>query len=221
MRNVIAARPIQITCIGIGITGMIACGDDDRLRAEDVVLADPGLQSCFDDQLRGPLGAVYADEIEFIRCNFAGIVSLEGIEVFTGLEELDLTFNDGLTYIEPVLSLPSLTVLDVSECGLGPESTEVLSRITMPLDLYINGSNLGDISAYANAVNLTSMYAIASNITSGIAELTTLTNATRLAFNSNPQSPCEDLEILRDSLPDPDVILPREEDIIPGIDCSP
>ncbi len=200
---------------------MIACGDDDRLRSEDVVLADPGLQSCFDDQLRGPLGAVYADEIEFIRCNFAGIVSLEGIEVFTGLEELDLTFNDGLTYIEPVLSLPSVTVIDLANCGLGPESTEVLSRLTAPVDLYIRGNNLGDISAYADATNLTALYASGSNISAGIAELATLTNATRLSLGANPQSPCEDLEILRSSLPEPDVVFPRVEDVMPGVDCAP
>ncbi len=184
------------------------------------MLVDPGLQQCFDNQLGTPLGPPYADQVELIRCNFLGVKTLEGIEVFTGLLQLDLAFNDGISNIEPVLSLPVLNRLGLSDCGLGPDSTEILSKLTTPIELFIDGNNLGDISVFSRTTNLTALHAAQSNITAGIAELTTLTNATTLDFRNNPQSPCDDLRTLHATF-EPDVVLPFAEDVRSSIDCAP
>ncbi len=213
-------RYIKIPVAAIILT-CLAVGCDDRLRSEDVTFADPALQQCFDDQLRTDFGRPYADEIEIIRCNFSEIVSLEGIDVLSGLIELDLRESPQLTMIEPILSLPALNWLDLANCDLGPDSTDVLSRLTAPVRLNVSGNDLGDISAYAEATSLTGLIAERSNITKGVAELVTLINATTLSLYGNPASPCADLEFLRANIPDGTAVFPLVSEVQPEIDCAP
>ncbi len=201
--------------------GLGAGCDDDRLRSEDVNFPDPALQACFEEILTTPSGKPYADEIELIRCNFSAIVSLEGIEVFSGLKELDLRESPQLAIIDPILSLPEITRVDLADCDLGPDSTSVLSKLETPVRLNISRNQLGDISAYANATSLTGLIAVASNITNGVAELVTLTNAEVLSFTGNPGSPCADLEFLRANLPESTRVSPPADEAEPGIDCAP
>ncbi len=207
--------------VAVVIIMNIVIGCDDRLRSEDVTFADPALQECFDDQLRTDFGRPYADEIEIIRCNFSEIVSLEGIEVLSGLKQIELRYSPRLAVIEPVLSLPALNWLDLSDCGLGSDSTTVLSMLSTPVRLDISGNDLGDVSPYAQTTSLTGLVAEASNITKGIADLITLTNATVLSFDGNPASPCTDLEFLRVNTPESVMVLPLAADVEPGNDCAP
>ncbi len=221
MRNVIAARTIHIVCLGVAVTGMNACSDDNRLRSEDVTFPDPALQACFEEILTTPSGKPYADEIELLRCNFSNIVSLEGIEVLSGLTELNLAESSQLEDLEPILSLSSLSWLDLADCSLEPDSTIVLSQLKTPVRLNISGNNLEDISAYAAATSLVGLIAIDSNVTTGVAELITLTNAEVLSFGGNPGSPCVDLEFLRERMPESTRVAPSVTDVEPGVDCAP
>ena len=199
----------------------LAIGCDDRLRSEDVTFTDPALQECFDNQLRTDFGRPYADEIEIVRCNFSEIVSLEGIEVLSGLKQIELRYSPRLAVIDPVLSLPSLNWLDLADCELGPSSTEVLSMLQTPVRLNISGNDLGDISAYAEATSLTGLIAERSNITQGIAALVALTNANILSLYGNPESPCEDLEFLRMNSSEATTVFPLTSEVQPEIDCAP
>ena len=205
-----------VVAIGLGV----GC-DDDRLRSEDVTFPDPALQACFEEILTTPSGKPYADEIELLRCTLSDIVSLEGIEVLSGLKEISLRENPRLATIEPVLSLSELTRLDLANCGLGPDSTVALSRLLTPIRLNISGNDLGDISAYAKTTSLIELIAERSNITTGVAELVTLTNATIVSLYGNPASPCADLEFLRTNSPEQTMIFPLESEVLPEIDCAP
>ncbi len=221
MFTVNTARKVAIPITIAAIIGSdIGCGDD-RLRSEDVSFPDPALQECFEEILTTPSGKPYADEIELLRCTFSDIVSLEGIDVLSGLKEVNLRESPNLNIIEPLLSLPALTRLDLSNCGLGPESTEVLSKLEVPVYLEISLNNLGDISAYSQITALTGLIAESSNITKGVAELIALTNAAILSLYGNPASPCVDLEYLRMNIPEAVSVFPSESDTQPGIDCAP
>ncbi len=221
MFTVNTARKVAIPITMAAIIGSdIGCGDD-RLRSEDVRFPDPALQACFEEILTTPSGKPYADEIELLRCTLSGIVSLEGIEVFTGLKELDLTASNQLSIITPVLSLQSLRRLNLADCGLGPESTDILAMLRASARLDISGNDLGDISAYSEATSLTGLIVERSNVTDGVAELVTLTNATELSFYGNPQSPCSDLEYLRANITETVLVYPLPLEVLPAIDCAP
>ncbi len=211
---------IRITIAAIiGLPG--GCGENDRLRSEDVIFPDPALQACFEEILTTPSGKPYADEIELLRCTFSDIISLEGIEVLSGLKEISLRESPRLSMIEPVLYLALLARLDLANCELGPDSTQVLSKLEAPVRLNLSGNNIGDVSSYAEATSLVGLIAIGSNVTQGIADLVTLTNASELSFDGNPESPCADLETLRTALARPDILTPRASEVRPGIDCAP
>ncbi|MCG8419823.1 MAG: hypothetical protein MJE77_17960 [Proteobacteria bacterium] len=199
---------------------LFVVGCADRILSKDVTFDDPGLQQCYEDALRGPSGKPYADEIQVLHCFEYGIVDLAGIEVLSGLKELTLRGNVGITNIEPVLSLRSLVWLDLPDCALQPDSTAILSRLRTPVRLNVSGNNLGDISAYSQTTSLTALIVDESNITNGVADLVTLTNATALSFALNPRSPCSDLEILRMSMAESTIVLPIPAELEPGVDCA-
>ena len=210
-----AIRTTVIVLVGLAV----GC-TDDRMLSEEVSFTDPGLQQCYEETLRSPFGKPYVDEIQEMHCIDMDIKNLHGIEALFALEVLILGGNPELSTPEPVVSLPSLRWLELWECQLGPKSTAVLATLQTPVRLNISRNNLGDISAYSKATSLIGLVAVESNITSGVATLVTLTNATVLAFSGNPESPCEDLDFLRANMPASTVVSPLASRVRPGVDCS-
>ncbi|MGD9983297.1 MAG: leucine-rich repeat domain-containing protein [Porticoccaceae bacterium] len=76
-------------------------------RIDDVALRDCVAQTIRDNQITA------GRELTRLVCTHAGIVDLTGIEIFGSLEILNLADNR-ITNVEPLLSLPSLTQLDLS-----------------------------------------------------------------------------------------------------------
>ncbi|MCG8422119.1 MAG: hypothetical protein MJE77_29705 [Proteobacteria bacterium] len=211
-----AIRPAAIVLVGLAI----GCADD-RMLSQDVSFTDPGLQQCYEETLRSPLGKPFVDEIREMHCFDMDVQSLDGIEALFALEVLILAENPELSTTSPVLSLPVLRWLDLSDCQLGPDVSAILSTLQTPVRLNISGNNVGDISAYAETTSLIGLVAVRSNITSGVRALVTLTNATTLALGGNPDSPCEDLEFLRAKTPASTLVSPPASEVRPGIDCAP
>ena len=76
-------------------------------RIDDRALHDCVAQTVRDNKITaGP-------ELKRLLCAHAGIADLKGLEVFGALETLNLADNR-ITTVEPLLSLPSLTQLDLS-----------------------------------------------------------------------------------------------------------
>ena len=219
MRNITAARTIQITCIGIGVTGMIACGDDDRLRSEDVKFPDLALQQCFDEQQTTILGRPYADQISILRCSFTEISSLEGIDVLSSLVELDLRENPRLEISEVILELPMLEMIDLTNSNQDDSSVQVLSQLRTPVYLELSLNNLGDIGKLADNQNITGLIADAAGITGGVRELARLEKATVISLYGNPESSCIDLDYLRINASETTTVVPLPDETMPGTDC--
>ncbi len=77
----------------------------------DFVIADPGLSSCVKQTiLDGRIER--ADQLTALKCTYAGIERLEGLEVFSNLQQLDLRHNR-LKSLAPIKTLAALKQVDV------------------------------------------------------------------------------------------------------------
>lgn len=103
---------------------------------KDFKLADTALDTCVrqtiaDNKLTSP------EQLATLHCSHAGIKSLEGIQLFTALTNLNLS-NNQLISIAPLLSLTGLDTIDLSanpnlEChDIDRLATQTGARITLP-----------------------------------------------------------------------------------------
>jgi Leucine-rich repeat (LRR) protein len=76
-------------------------------RIEDPALRDCVAQTIYDNRITA------GSQLTRLVCTHAGIADLRGLEIFGALEILNLADNN-LTGVEPLLSLPSLTQLDLN-----------------------------------------------------------------------------------------------------------
>jgi hypothetical protein len=76
-------------------------------RINDTALRDCVAQTVRDNKI------IANHELTRLLCTHAGIRELKGLEIFGALETLNLADNS-ITNVEPLLSLPSLTQLDLS-----------------------------------------------------------------------------------------------------------
>lgn len=96
-------------CTGYGITVNEQSVYKPRpLLAVDQI-TDPNLASCV-EQTAADLQISRAEELIQLACTYGGIESLEGLELFTALERLDLSHN-ALARIEVLYKLPKLEYL--------------------------------------------------------------------------------------------------------------
>lgn len=104
----------------------------------DFELADPALQACV-EQAIADQKVTLAIELHTLNCSHAGISSLEGLERFTGLQQLKLSAND-IRNLAPLGKLSSLEALylDNNQVVDPVPLYELLSLAT--LDLSGNGS---------------------------------------------------------------------------------
>lgn len=83
----------------------------------NAVLMDPGLQACLDQALAGEEQTELA-AITLLACPGNGVETLAGIEVLTGLEQLELGDN-GITNLGPLIPLKNLRVLGLRNNAIG------------------------------------------------------------------------------------------------------
>lgn len=76
-------------------------------------IADSALEACVRQTIKDKR-ITAAKDLTVLACTSGGIVSLEGLEVFTELEQLNLARN-AITNVEPLARLPQLKRLDLSE----------------------------------------------------------------------------------------------------------
>lgn len=97
-----------------------ACGDLDfkvndrvvyspRPLLSDFELADAALQACVEQAVIDQK-VTLARELRSLNCSHAGITSLQGLEIFTGLQQLKLSANE-IRNLTPLVQLSSLEAL--------------------------------------------------------------------------------------------------------------
>jgi len=82
----------------------------------DFTTEDPRLRNCL-DQAIADQKVTSASDLRRLSCSHAGITSLNGIEAFVGLEELQLSYNK-LTQLKPLALLGQLKILLVDHNNL-------------------------------------------------------------------------------------------------------
>ncbi|BFM14986.1 hypothetical protein R50073_11690 [Maricurvus nonylphenolicus] len=113
----------------------------------DFSTADRQLKTCLDQAITDAQ-VTSAGDLKQLICTHAGLTSLEGLEIFTGLELLHLAHNK-LQSAEAIARLPQLQEVSLSDNQLQqiPEIL-LLEKLTM-LDLTENATlNCGDIAQF-------------------------------------------------------------------------
>ncbi len=199
-------------------TAIAACGDD-VVRVGDVMFPDPELQRCYEAE-----SFRYPDDwdVSVVPQMLCGdpaydIRDLSGIGVLSGLRGLTLLRQQNIDDYSPLLELPGLIELELRESRVENKDLNIISHLTRLEWLTLDDTSLGDISSIGNLQNLEYLSLTAAGITAGVDSLTSLTELMYGYFDVNPESPCVDLEVLRNSLPGAD-ISPNEP--IPGFSCS-
>lgn len=83
----------------------------------DFSLPDANLQACVDQHIKDQ-GITSAQQLQTLRCTFAGIQTIDGLALFTGLRQLDLSDNQ-LTEIGELARLSQLQVLNLANNQIG------------------------------------------------------------------------------------------------------
>ncbi len=197
-----------------------SCSDDAGpmgTPSEDVTFSDGGLQRCYERLSDTAEWREFAEEIEFLRCSGYAIEDLAGIEVLTGLEQLEIWFNPGLGDLSPLTQLSNIEILYLNECGLENEDIAPIAMLESLRQLQIFWNNLGDVSALARLTKLEDLALDASGVTGGIVALSALEEAKLITLAGNPALKCNDIEALQNALPDTE-ITPQE--LIAGDNCT-
>lgn len=111
---------IRTSALYIALLMLSACADyqftiNDRVVYspepvfKDYVIGDSALRDCISQHL-GEAGHTGAGQLLELNCSHAGITDLQGIEVFSGLQRLQLA-NNALTSVAPLATLAGLEIL--------------------------------------------------------------------------------------------------------------
>lgn len=110
------------------------------LVAEDWPLTDPALKSCVEKAARKQ-GWQRAEQVTELRCHSLDIASLQGLEIFSGLQTLSLHNND-ISEIN-VEAWPQLEVLNIAKNKLTRLELSNLSKLS---EVYIFGNQIERLS---------------------------------------------------------------------------
>jgi uncharacterized repeat protein (TIGR02543 family) len=123
------------------------------------------------------------------------------------LNFLSLSFN-AITDLSALGSLVNLTNLYLKNNQIIDASP--LSGLLTLIDLHLDGNQLTDVSAMANLTNLVALNLSNNQISTGVATLVALSNATSiyLSGEGNSEIPIADRQILEASLPDCELLWP-------------
>ncbi|MFA5495461.1 MAG: hypothetical protein WC247_11835 [Porticoccaceae bacterium] len=103
----------------------------------DFALADTGLQTCADQTIRDR-NITQPGELQLLNCSDGDIASLDGIEVFSQINTLNLA-NNQLTTIAPLLALPRLSAVNLEgnprlDCaGAATLAKQVAGQLILPV----------------------------------------------------------------------------------------
>ena len=197
-----------------------ACGDEGPVvTVGDVMFDDPELQQCFEQGFLPFPDDADVRLVEQLDCGISAndIESLAGIEILSGLGRLSLIGQRNIDDYGPIRDLPNLIELELCESRVENSDLEIISRLTNLEWLLLDATNLGDISLLRNLTNLRILSLTGAGVTTGVSSLVTLQNLEEASFAGNPNSPCADLEALRNALPNANIIPSTP---IPGVSCA-
>lgn len=143
-----------------------------------IVYADIGLQSCVQVAVDAALPTVLTDsgQITALNCAGLGISSLEGLQAFTNLSELDASRNmindlaplaglaaltrvrlddNAIVDISPITSLVNLRSIDLSDNAIA--TFPVMTGLTSLTALIMPGNQVGDLTPLASLQNLSAL----------------------------------------------------------------
>ncbi|MBI5057473.1 MAG: carboxypeptidase regulatory-like domain-containing protein [Nitrospirae bacterium] len=143
-----------------------------RKEISGIVFPDANLAACVSQQAAG---LTYVDELTSLICSRKGITDLTGISWLTSLDLINLNKNN---------------IVDVSE----------LAGLSKLQTLLINFNKVTDVSKLARLANLQKLDLSYNTITTGVADLVTLVNATTIDLGNNPTIPCSDIITLETEL---------------------
>lgn len=170
-------------------------------------ITDPQLHKCALDNIASNNWASATDATK-LQCKDYGIKELQGIEIFSLLEDLDLRINQ-IEDISPLSSLTNLTelrisrneisnatalsslnaltLLSISENKLTANDMSIIGSLSKLEKLYLRSNNVGDLSFITNLASLKSLY-LEDNDISELTPLETLKQIEFLELESNPIS---------------------------------
>ncbi len=200
-----------------------SCGDDGPTMpmtpVADVNFTDTELQGCYEEAVRIAGDITYAEELEVLGCNDTDIRDLSGIEVLSGLLQIELRFNTNIDDLSPLLMLPNLDTVDLGEAGIDNSDLATVARLEIVEYLRLSGNNLGDISLLSTMTNIRTLILDSAGVTAGVRSLVNLERMTRLSLMGNPGMQCSDIEFLHEEIRIIDID-PDLDNIAPGVDCS-
>ena len=129
-------------------------------------------------------GDIYKTDVEGITnlpFGSSGITDISGLESFTGLKILDLSFTN-VTDLQPIKGLNSLEELYLTNTSVSDISG--LNNLTNLKKIIISGSELHDLSPIASLVNLTELH-LYNNFITDVSALSGLVNLQMLNLNNN------------------------------------
>lgn len=121
---------------------------------------DSELLSCIEEQITNA-GLLYVSQVDYLYCDYRGVKSLEGLDVFINLRQLSVYENE----ISDVSSLSGLTTLE--NLNLGNNAINDLSPLAgLPLlsGLDLNGNDISDLSGLSDLPSLFSLNLSNNNI---------------------------------------------------------
>lgn len=147
-------------------------------------IQDNNLYSCLQSIINADPMIQYASQITTLNCQSRAIYTLQGIEAFIGLTELEVS-NNNISDLTPITSLPNLTRLLAFNNQL--TSLDSLAGFNQLNALIVGGNNISDISVLAQLTNLQELVLPSGGITD-ISALATLTQLKILDTETNPIS---------------------------------
>jgi hypothetical protein len=146
----------------------------------DVSFSDANLQACITEHAQTN-DWVKTEQVTSLVCHKRNIVTLDGIEQFTNLQSLNLTFN-AIEDITPVSVLTKLTGLGLSANQIKEVSS--LSNLTALRGLSLKYNNINDITPLAG-LNALTLLVLGYNEVSDLSQLSGLTRLRNLTLEFN------------------------------------
>jgi internalin A len=130
------------------------------------------------------------------------------------LTVLQLHFNS-IENVSPLATLVLLEQLDLSYNSFG--DVDPLAALVRLTDLQLHFNSIEDVSPLASLVKMQTLTLYNNAITTGVADLVTLTQATSIDLSTNNSMPCDELHTLIDAFTAGFVLPSTPED---GVDCA-
>ena len=204
----------------LNLSVLCNCGDDgSAVTVGDVVFDDPELQRCYEMETnRFPANSVVT-VVEQLFCPGMAynIKEISGIGILSNLRGLDLLRQQEIDDYRPLLDLSNLTVLEIREGNVNNDDLDTISRISQLEWLDLTATNLRDVTLLSNLENLEYIALASSSVTRGISALAKVQGLQTIVLDGNPDLPCDEFRILKESLPDASI---TPENLEPGVSCS-